>query len=162
MIDRMITHAYLLTMADEQAGLILDGAVAMDGNQILAVGTTEELKATYQAKEEIDARGKAVMPGLVDAHIHTSMALYRGVAQDTHHWLQKGVGPFFGNITAEEAVIGSRLNIVEGIKAGTTTFSDFDNPMPLIAENYQQAGVRARMTSTVNALPPHITQIRSG
>ncbi|MDW7670121.1 MAG: amidohydrolase family protein [Bacillota bacterium] len=159
MIDRLIVQAYLITMTDEKGGLVLDGAVAMDGNQILAVGTTEEIKATYQAKEEIDARGKVVMPGLVDAHIHTSMALYRGVAQDTHHWLQKGVGPFFGNIKAAEAVKGSRLNILEGIKAGTTTFSDFDNPMPLIAENYQQAGVRARMTSTVNALPPTLHKL---
>ncbi len=162
MIERMITHAYLLTMTDEQGGLILDGAVAMEGNEILAVGPTDQLKADFQAKEEIDARGKVVMPGLVDAHIHTSMALYRGVAQDTHHWLQKGVGPFFGNIMAAEAVIGSRLNIVEGIKAGTTTFSDFDNPMPLIAENYQQAGVRARMTSTVNALPSTLHKLGVG
>ncbi len=162
MIQRMIIHAYLLTMTDDQGGLIMDGAVAMEGNEIVAVGTTEQLQANYQAKEEIDARGKVVMPGLVDAHIHTSMALYRGVAQDMHHWLQKGVGPFFGNITTAEAVIGSRLNIVEGIKAGTTTFSDFDNPMNLIAENYRQAGVRARMTSTVNALPPTLHKLGVG
>ena len=160
MIDRMIIHAYLLTLMDEQGGLIPDGAVAIEGNRILAVGTTEELMKRYQARELIDATGKVVMPGLVDAHIHTSMALYRGVAQDTHHWLQKGVGPFFGSITAEEAVAGSKLNIIEGIKAGTTTFSDFDMAMPLIAENYLQIGARARLTATINELPPDLYRLQ--
>lgn len=160
MIDRLIVHAYVLTMTDEKGGLIVDGAVAVEGNRILEVGTTDKLKQKYQAHEEMDATGKVVMPGLIDGHIHTSMALYRGVAQDRHHWLQKGVGPFFGNITGEEAVAGSLLNIIEGIKAGTTTFSDFDNPMTRIAHNYVRTGARARLTTTINELPPDLYRIK--
>jgi 5-methylthioadenosine/S-adenosylhomocysteine deaminase len=159
MIDRLIVHAYLLTMTDEKGGLILDGALALDGNQIIDAGPTNELQQKYPAREVLDATGKVVMPGFVDAHIHTSMALYRGVAQDTGHWLQKGVGPFFGNITGDEAVAGSRLNILEGIKAGTTTFSDFDNPMTRIAHNYAAIGARARVTATINELPPELYRL---
>ncbi|SMP61940.1 amidohydrolase family protein [Anoxynatronum buryatiense] len=160
MIDRLIVHATLLTMTDEKGGLLPDGAVAIEGNRILAVGTTQELMERYSARVVHDVAGKAVMPGLVDAHIHTSMALYRGVAQDTHHWLQKGVGPYFSEINEAEAVAGSMLNIVEGLKAGTTTFSDFDNPMPLIAENYRTTGARGRLTATVNQLPPGLHRLK--
>ena len=160
MIDRLIIHATLLTMTDEKGGLLPDGAVAIEGNRILAVGPTRELMERYSARTVDDVAGKAVMPGLVDAHIHTSMALYRGVAQDTHHWLQKGVGPFFTAINEAEAVAGSMLNIVEGLKAGTTTFSDFDNPMPLIAENYRMTGARGRLTATVNQLPPGLHRLK--
>ncbi len=162
MIDRLIVHGYVLTMADERGGLIRDGALAVDGGRILEVGTTAELKQKYQARSVMDARGKVVMPGLIDAHIHTSMALYRGVAQDTHHWLQKGVGPFFGNITGDEAVAGSMLNLIEGIKAGTTTFSDFDNPMNRIVHNYVKTGVRGRLTATINQLPPELHRLQVG
>ena len=162
MIDCLMIHAYVLTMTDDACGLIVDGAVAIDGNKIVAVGETSVLKQQYEAQEVIDASGKVVMPGLIDAHIHTSMALYRGVAQDTHHWLQKGVGPFFSNINREEAVAGSMLNIIEGLKAGTTTFSDFDTNMTQLAENYLKAGVRARLAATINELPPDLDQLPVG
>jgi imidazolonepropionase len=53
-----------------QLGIIQDGALAVRGERILAVGTTGELRTSYTAWREIDAAGRAVIPGLVDPHTH--------------------------------------------------------------------------------------------
>ena len=55
-------------------GLLADGAVAIDGGRILAVGPTTELRSRYTAEQELDAAGRAVLPGLIDAHTHALWA----------------------------------------------------------------------------------------
>lgn len=51
-------------------GLIEGGAVAVGGGEILAVGSSDELRAQYRAQRELDAAGNAVLPGFVDSHTH--------------------------------------------------------------------------------------------
>ena len=53
-----------------QLGLVQDGAVAIGGEQVLAVGQTAELRAQFRARRELDAGGNAVLPGFVDPHTH--------------------------------------------------------------------------------------------
>jgi imidazolonepropionase len=84
MPDVVILHAgQLLTFAcDPQkpsrgksmddVGFVTDGAVALDGGQISFVGRSSE--APKDAKQVIDASGKVVMPGFVDAHTHLVFA----------------------------------------------------------------------------------------
>jgi len=55
-------------------GLIADGAVAVDGGVVAAVGTTSEVRASYRAPRHINAGGRVVMPGLIDAHSHVVFA----------------------------------------------------------------------------------------
>ncbi len=54
----------------DEPGIIKNGAVAIKGEKILAVGTTEEIKANYISDKIIDASNKVVMPGFVDPHTH--------------------------------------------------------------------------------------------
>ena len=67
--DLLITGGTVITM-DSARRVIDDGAVAITGNRIVAVGTTREVTAAYSARETIDARRKIVMPGLIDGHGH--------------------------------------------------------------------------------------------
>jgi len=55
----------------DELSIIENGAVAIKDDKILAVGTTEEIKANYKSDKIIDASGKVVMPGFVDPHTHT-------------------------------------------------------------------------------------------
>ena len=84
-IDLLIVHAgQLITCASpegpkrgpamREVGLLEDGAVAVSGDKLLAVGTTPELLARYTAKTSLDARGKVVCPGFVDPHTHVVYA----------------------------------------------------------------------------------------
>jgi len=152
--DILIVHGHLLTMHGEGVGYVPDGAVAVRGGCILDVGTTPDLESRYQTAETINARGCAVLPGLIDAHMHTPWAVVRGVAQDVRHWMQAALAPYAKYVTPEAALAGTRLNVLEALKAGTTTLVDFTRPYPGWGEVFEAAGVRAVLTPTINALPP--------
>jgi 5-methylthioadenosine/S-adenosylhomocysteine deaminase len=152
-VDILITRAHLFTMRGEGVGYVGDGAVAVQGSRIAAVGPTAELTARFNAQETIDAEGCAVLPGLIDAHMHTPLAIVRGVAQDVAHWMQRALAPYSRHLTPEAALAGSRLNVLEALKAGTTTLVDYARPIPGWAEVFERVGVRARLTPTINALP---------
>ena len=93
-VDLLVLHAHLLTMQGDGVGYVRDGAVAVRGDSIVDVGPSAELSRRYQADETLDASGCAVLPGLVDVHMHTVYAVVRGVAQDVANWMQKGLAPF--------------------------------------------------------------------
>jgi 5-methylthioadenosine/S-adenosylhomocysteine deaminase len=152
--DTFIAHAHLFTLQGAGVGYIPDGAIAIQGSRIAAVGTTTELAARFQAVEMIDATHCAVLPGLIDVHMHTPWAVVRGVAQDVAHWMQKALAPYSRHRTPEATLAGVRLNVLEALKAGTTTMVDYTHPVPGWAEVFEQVGVRARLTPTINALPP--------
>ncbi len=153
-VDLLVLHAHLLTMQGEGVGYVRDGALAVRGDTLVDVGPSEALSPRYQAAETLDATGCAVLPGLVDAHMHTVYAVVRGVAQDVANWMQKGLAPFSRHMNDEAARAGTRLNIVEAMQAGTTTMGDFVRPYPGWAECFAEAGLRACLTPTINALPP--------
>lgn len=152
-VDLLVRHAHLLTMAGDGVGYVADGAVAVRGDAIVDVGPTSQVAPRYEAAETLDATGCAVLPGLVDVHMHSVYAVMRGVAQDVSHWMQKGLAPFARQLDDAAARAGTRLDIVEALQAGTTTMSDFVRPYPGWAECYVEAGVRACLTPTINALP---------
>jgi len=162
MLDIIIHDALVLTMTGKGAGAIEKGAVGIKGNKIVCVGESEGIIKEFRAERIINGKDKLVMPGLINCHIHSSMSLYRGVAQDTRAWLQKGIGPFMKHMTESEIIIGSLLSIIEGVKSGTTTFCDFDYPMSKIAENYKKAGVRARLATLINELPDNLDELTLG
>jgi 5-methylthioadenosine/S-adenosylhomocysteine deaminase len=153
-VDTLVTHAHLFTMQGEGVGYLADGAVAIRGSHIVAVGPTSELEAHFQADDRIDASDCAVLPGLIDAHMHTPDAIVRGVAQDVRHWMQKALAPYMRHMTPEAALAGAKLNVLEALKAGTTTMGDYTRPVPGWAQVFLQIGVRARLTPTINALSP--------
>ncbi len=88
-VDCMVHGAgQLLTLAGDgpqcgpdmgRLGTINDGAVAIASGRTVAVGTTSEVRANYRALREIDAEGRVVMPGFVDAHTHL---VFAGSRQD--------------------------------------------------------------------------------
>ena len=86
-VDLIIYGGFVVTMEGRGTGIIPDGAVAIQGNTIAAVGSTAEIMGQYSAHRTIDAKNKAVLPGLVDTHIHTSNAIVRGCSQDINKWM---------------------------------------------------------------------------
>ncbi len=151
--DFLLIHAHLLTLQGPGVGYLKDGAVAVQGDRIAAVGPTEDLLQRFTADEVLDSTGYAVLPGLVDAHLHSPESLLRGVAQDVSHWMQLALDPYLRHVGPEEALAGVRLSVLEGLKAGTTTFGDYTLPIPGWPEFYEHLGVRARLTPKINALP---------
>src|SRR5260221_722053 len=99
-----------------------DGAVAIDGGRIVAVGPTAEIVAHYHGKTTISARGQAVLPGFVNSHTHVPMVLFRGIADDRDlmDWLQHFIFPAEAkNVTPDFVKWGTRLAAAEMILSGT-------------------------------------------
>lgn len=163
-LDYLIFGSYVITMEGPGTGVIPNGAVGVSGNRIVVVGDADTVRKSYRAHREIDATGKAIMPGFVDAHMHTGDAIVRSCAQDLPGdiWRIRGILPLLGLANESDYVIGSRLNIIEALKSGTTTFGDFYNPMLSIADNYVDLGARACVSGMINELPRDIMQVELG
>ncbi len=153
MIDLLLTHGDLFSMAGDGVGYIENGAVAIDGNRIVAVGPSSELEAKYQAKRTIDASMKAILPGLIDGHLHTVIAILRGLGQDAPTW-HEGVDPFFEQLTPAAVLAGAQLSAIEAIRAGTTTLGDYGPGMPIALPFYEKLGIRARVCTLISEVPP--------
>lgn len=112
----IIHGGYVLTMEGPGSGMIPNGAVAIRGDSIVAVGPTPEILKQYSAHRYVDAHDHAVLPGLIDCHIHTSNAIVRGGSQDIAKWMYSGVLPLLSLAETEDLVAGSMLNIIEAVK----------------------------------------------
>ena len=119
------------------------GSVAIDGNKITAVGKDVKEKADVV----IDAKGKVVLPGLINDHTHLAMVLLRGVADDMAlmPWLETRIWPIEKNLRAEDCYAGALLGCLEMIKSGTTCFADQYFFMENVARAVEEAGMRASL-----------------
>jgi 5-methylthioadenosine/S-adenosylhomocysteine deaminase len=84
-VDLLLTGGTVVSM-DSSFRVLQDGAVAVKGERIVAVGPAAELAARFDAARTIDTSGRIVMPGLVNTHTHVPMTLLRGVADDVELW----------------------------------------------------------------------------
>jgi 5-methylthioadenosine/S-adenosylhomocysteine deaminase len=124
--DILITGGTIVTLNEEDL-IIVPGALAIDGDTIVALGRPEEILPYYRGRETIDAPSSLVMPGLINGHTHAAMTCFRGIADDMElmEWLNSYIFPAEArNVNPEFAYWGSLLACAEMIKSGTTTFSD--------------------------------------
>jgi 5-methylthioadenosine/S-adenosylhomocysteine deaminase len=154
-VDLVVSGGTVVTM-DAQRRVIEDGAVAVSGGRIVAVGTRAEIAGRFAAREVVDARGAAVIPGLVNGHTHVPMSLFRGIADDLdlNEWLTKYIFPAEAkNVTEEFVRAGAQLGLAEMIRGGTTTYCDMYYFEDAIAEETERAGVRGLLGETVIDFP---------
>jgi 5-methylthioadenosine/S-adenosylhomocysteine deaminase len=151
--DLLLTGGTVVTVDDERR-VIEDGAVAIAGELVKAVGTSTELSG-MRAARTIDCSDSAVMPGLVDCHTHLYQGLARslGEGMPLWSWLSTFMWPYAAEMTLEDARAAALLGAVEAVSAGTTCIvdhhyapSDFDSTMAVAAaiESVGLRGIVAR------------------
>jgi 5-methylthioadenosine/S-adenosylhomocysteine deaminase len=154
-VSLLITNAIVVTM--DAAGRVLeDGAVAVDGADIVAVDTSEAVRKQFRGEDTIDAAGAIVLPGLINTHTHAPMVLYRGLADDLAlmDWLNKYIFPAEAKTVSPAFVrAGTRLATLEMIQSGTTTYTDMYYFEEEIARETKAAGLRAVLGQTVIQFP---------
>jgi 5-methylthioadenosine/S-adenosylhomocysteine deaminase len=154
-VDLIVSGGTVVTM-DASRSVIEDGAIAVSGGRIVAVGKRGDIARQYAARELIDARGRAVIPGLINGHTHVPMTLFRGIADDLdlNEWLTKFIFPAEAKNVNEEFVrAGTQLGLAEMIRGGTTTYCDMYYFEDAIAEETERAGVRGLLGETVIDFP---------
>lgn len=153
--DILITGGTILTM-DERDAIVDDGALAIEGDSIVALGKREEILAAYRGSETIDSPNSIIMPGLVNGHTHAAMTCFRGIADDMElmDWLNNYIFPAEArNVDPELAYWGSLLACAEMIKSGTTTFSDMYIFEEETAQAAKQAGIRCLLGEVLFDFP---------
>jgi 5-methylthioadenosine/S-adenosylhomocysteine deaminase len=155
-VDLLIVGGAVVTMNRDRR-VFENGFVAIRGGRIVDVGDATELKAKgYRQKRMIDARGKVILPGLVNTHTHIPMTLFRGIADDLdlQDWLTKYIFPAEAkNVTRDFVAAGARLGLAEMIRGGTTTYADMYYFEDAIAEETRKAGLRGVLGETVIDFP---------
>lgn len=119
----VLVHSGRLLTVDREDRIVADGAIAVTGNRIVAVGPTPEVRARYRAHETIDAAGGIVHPGFIDAHIHISQYTSRCVLP-----LMAGTSVTMGDwkaaLTPEDEHASAQLAAVDYLRSGYTAFVD--------------------------------------
>ncbi|MBM3522617.1 MAG: amidohydrolase family protein [Alphaproteobacteria bacterium] len=130
-IDRVVSGGHVLPCARGTAA-IPDGAVAIDAGRIVAVGRRAEIDARFAPRQTIDARGCAVLPGLVDAYAHAGHGMIRGLHHPQVGWPSHlywtATTPGWWRADADLAAL-------ERLKAGVTTGQSIIGATPARADD---------------------------
>lgn len=159
--SHLIAGATIVTM-NKTMDVIENGAIAVEDGVMTYVGSLAALPLSYKSLPRFDASGQLVIPGLINAHTHVPMVLFRGLADDLPlmKWLQDYIFPAEArNVTEDFVRWGTKLAMAEMISGGTTTFADMYYFESAIAEETAMAGMRAVLGQTVldAPMPDHKT-----
>jgi 5-methylthioadenosine/S-adenosylhomocysteine deaminase len=154
-VDLVVSGGTVVTM-DAERRILEDGAIAIRGDSILAIGPRAEIEARYSAPRRVNAIGRIVLPGLINGHGHAPMTLLRGIADDLalQEWLEKYIFPAEAkNVNEEFVAVGTRLALAEMIRSGTTAYADMYYFEDVIARETKAAGVRGMLGETILEFP---------
>ena len=153
-VDLILSGGTVVTM-NAAYDLFPEGAVAIRGDSLVAVGPAAEIAARYEAEETVDCRGRVIMPGLVNAHTHVPMTLLRGLNDDLRLdvWLGYLMPVEREFVTPEFVKLGTRLACAEMIRGGVTSFADMYYFEEEIAEATAEIGMRALLGQTILIFP---------
>jgi 5-methylthioadenosine/S-adenosylhomocysteine deaminase len=154
-VDSIWTARYVVTM-DARHRVIDNGAIAVTGDHIVAVGTRAEIDKAYQAKLRVDRPDAILAPGLINTHTHAAMSLFRGIADDMklQDWLEKFIFPAEArNVDREFVRWGTLLAAIEMAMSGTTTYTDMYYFEETVADATKEVGIRGVLGQTVIGFP---------
>ncbi len=154
-VDQIWSAQYVVTM-DAQRRVIRNGAVAVRGSSIAAVGERSAIDAQYTARTRLDRPEAVLIPGLINTHTHAAMSLLRGIADDMklEDWLHNFIFPAEArNVTPDFVLQGTRLGCLEMMLSGTTTFTDMYYFEDRAAQATKEAGMRGVLGETIIGFP---------
>lgn len=141
-MDAIIGNALIITQ-DDARRVVPGGAVAVVGDRIAAVGTMAEVRGAHPTLEVIDARGRAVLPGFINAHTHNVLLVLRGTIEDmTSNSVYPYMTPITFAMTDEERSAIAALGCLEAIRSGTTTLVDPLRHVATYAQAMADSGLR--------------------
>jgi 5-methylthioadenosine/S-adenosylhomocysteine deaminase len=146
MFDLLIAGGHAVDIVAGRAVSLGARDVAIEGGRIAAVEPAGTIDVG-RSREHLEASGLAMLPGLVNAHAHAAMTLYRGAAEDVPFmdWFSDFIRPLEANHTVEDIYWGTLLAIAEMFEAGVTTFADHYFFLDAVAEAVRDSGARANL-----------------
>jgi 5-methylthioadenosine/S-adenosylhomocysteine deaminase len=152
----LIKNGLILTLENEQ--IIERGDIVLKGSIIQYAGSSKNWKENFD--RTIDASNHIVMPGFVNAHTHLAMTLMRGIADDLplKKWLDEIIFPIESKLSKDDVYYGTLLALVESIRTGTTTITDFYFYEEEVYEAIKESGMKANIGFSY-ASKPHMDNL---
>ncbi|MFB6110140.1 MAG: amidohydrolase [Halodesulfurarchaeum sp.] len=147
--ETLLLENGIVITVDEENRVLTDGAVLVADGAITAAGDPADIEATRRVDRRVDASGKAILPGLVDLHLHSGFI--RGLAEDmpVFEWLTEHVDPTHEALRREEARVAYELAYAEMARAGITTALDMYRFMGEAADVAEEYGLRVTLAPYV-------------
>lgn len=150
--DLIVTNGYVVTMNDRRE-IIERGAIVVQGARIVAVGPVD-VAERFVAPKVVDARGAIVMPGMINAHTHVSMTVFRGLGDDVPDRLRRLIFPLEKALVDRDLVYWGGLHgMVEMVEGGVTTFADMYYFEDEVARAAKAIGLRGVLGETIVDFP---------
>ena len=139
----LVQGGLVLSMASQEPDIIVKD-VLISGSTISQVADNIP---TDGVEKVINAKGKVVMPGLINCHNHAAMVLFRGYCDDLRlmEWLSEKIWPAEDRLNGDDIYWGTMLASAEMLKSGTTTFADMYFFMDEVATAVKDSGIRASL-----------------
>lgn len=149
--ERTLLSGAVLVTCDEAQAVHLSGDLVLEGDRIAYVGRS------YQGgyDRRVDMTGRLLMPGLINAHTHSPMTIFRSLADDVdlQVFLHERVWPREVVLTPEDVYAGSVLAGIEMLKSGVTTYVDMYFWEEDLARAALDVGIRAVITPGILEIP---------
>ncbi|OGO92578.1 MAG: N-ethylammeline chlorohydrolase [Coxiella sp. RIFCSPHIGHO2_12_FULL_44_14] len=163
-IDLLIAARWVIPITPPHC-VLENYAVLVHKSRILRVLPLAEAQQQYRPKQSIELKDHVLMPGLVNAHAHTPMNLFRGLADDLNlmDWLHHHIWPAEkALINAQSVTIGTRLAIAEMLRGGITCFNDNYFFHDTIAKVAAEEGIRACVGMVIMSVPTEWAKEEAG
>lgn len=153
-----------ILMGDYEALPLQNAVVLVQDGRIAYAGYAEQAPEVPEDAEVIDVMGRIILPGLVNAHTHSAMTVFRGAADDLplHRWLNDRIWPMEAKLDDEAVYWGSMLAIAEMIRGGVTAFNDMYFFTEQTVRAVEHTGIRALLTRCVTCNETDEASIRQG
>lgn len=148
--DLVVRCGTLVPMKDGKYEVLKDQFLGVRGSRITEVSPWNS--DGWKSERTIDAREQIVLPGLINAHSHLPMTLFRGLGDDLpfHDWLNKYILPLEAKLVAPDFVrVGTELACAESLLGGVTTLYDMYYFEDVVAEVLERMGLRGLVGETV-------------
>jgi 5-methylthioadenosine/S-adenosylhomocysteine deaminase len=155
-VDLILKHGCIFTQnADRE--VIQDGAIAIRGGRIVAIGVTNEITQSFKADEMMDMTDRMIFPGLINVHDHLFQVSTKGLGEDmpVQDWVGAVTAPTAIHIKPEEKYIFCLIGCLELIHSGVTTTVDMSyaaREFALHERNFQaiqDSGMRGNYSSLI-------------
>ena len=144
----LIKNCNLISVSDNKEKYIENIDILIDDNIIEKVEKDIKQEEDYKI---INAKGKIVMPGLINTHTHIAMSVFRDTLDGygLQEWLNDKIWPMEDKLTAEDIYYSSYLSCIEMIKSGTTTFNDQYFKTDATIKAVLETGLRMDVSRTI-------------
>jgi len=154
-VDSLL-HARWIVPVEPKNQILEDHCLVINKGKIVAIVPQLQATGSFSSNNELHLDNHVLIPGLVNAHGHAAMTMFRGFTDDLelHDWLENHIWPLENRWVSEEFVLhGARLAIAEMIRGGTTCFADMYFFPDATARAAVQANIRVQLAAPVLDFP---------